>query len=134
MSHHPQPRIAGRQPLASIIGVPHRHIKFVVSNDAFTRILPVNQVGEVCIGGPQVGRGYVGLFHIFTRSYHILRANRYRGREDLTASRFATYPELGESLYRTGDRGKLLADGSVPLVVWIDREVKVRGKNHVEGI
>jgi non-ribosomal peptide synthetase component F len=128
MSHHPQPRLAEeKQPLASIIGAPHRHMKFVVSNDAFTRLLPVNQVGEVCIGGPQVGRGCVVLF---IRSYYILSYNRYRGREDLTASRFATHPELGERLYRTGD---LLADGSVLLIGRIDREVKIRGKNHVKG-
>jgi non-ribosomal peptide synthetase component F len=62
-----------------------------------------------------------------------LSYNRYRGREDLTASRFATHPELGERLYRTGDRGKLLADGSVLLIGRIDREVKVRGKNHPKG-
>ena len=67
------------------------------------------------------------------RFYNVLLANRYRGRDDLTASRFATHPELGERLYRTGDRGKLLADGSVLLVGRIDREVKVRGKNDVKG-
>ncbi|KIK03064.1 hypothetical protein K443DRAFT_95740 [Laccaria amethystina LaAM-08-1] len=109
MSHHPQPRLAAaKQPLASIIGAPHRHMKFVVSNDSFTQLLSTNQIGEVCIGGPQVGRGY-------------------RGRDDLTGSRFAIHPQFGERLYRTGDRGKLLPDGSVLLVGRIDREVKVRG-------
>jgi non-ribosomal peptide synthetase component F len=65
------------------------------------------------------------------RSYDILSVHRYRGRDDLTASRFATHPELDERLYRTGDRGKLLPDGSVLLIGRIDREVKVRGKIHI---
>ncbi|KAF9528634.1 amino acid adenylation domain protein [Crepidotus variabilis] len=109
MSHQSQPREAEeKQPLASIIGAPHHHMKFVVADETFTKLLAVDQIGEVCIGGPQVGRGY-------------------RGRDDLTVERFATHPETGERLYRTGDRGKLLADGSVLLVGRIDREVKLRG-------
>lgn len=52
---------------------------------------------------------------------------RYKGRDDLTASRFATHPDLGERLYRTGDRGKLLSNGSISLIGRIDREVKIRG-------
>ncbi|KAF8517297.1 amino acid adenylation domain protein [Hysterangium stoloniferum] len=91
-----------------VIGVPHRHTKFYVSNDAYDRILPIGEIGEVCIGGPQVGRGY-------------------RGLKELTASRFAVHPEIGERLYRTGDRGVMLPNGAISLVGRIDREVKVRG-------
>lgn len=109
MAHQPQPIASDApQPAANIIGAAHQHMKFYVSNDAFTRLLPAGEVGEVCIGGPQVGRGY-------------------KSRPDLTENRFAVHPELGARLYRTGDRGKLLGDGSVFLVGRIDREVKVRG-------
>ncbi|KDR67250.1 hypothetical protein GALMADRAFT_130449 [Galerina marginata CBS 339.88] len=110
VSHYSEPRFPEKkQPLAGLVGLPHPHMKAVVSNYSFTRLLPPNKVGEVCIGGPQVGRGY-------------------RGRDDLTANRFAIHPELGERLYRTGDRGKLLPDGTLLLLGRIDREVKVRGK------
>ncbi|KZP12421.1 hypothetical protein FIBSPDRAFT_798902 [Athelia psychrophila] len=109
MSHQPQPSAPeAQQPPANIIGAPHQHMKFYVFNDKFDRALPVGEIGEVCIGGPQVGRGY-------------------KGRDDLTASRFAVHPDLGERVYRTGDRGKLLSNGSVSLIGRIDREVKIRG-------
>lgn len=56
---------------------------------------------------------------------------RYKGRDDLTVDRFVIHPELGERLYRTGDRGKLLPDGSISLIGRIDREVKIRGQSCV---
>lgn len=62
MSHQPQPSAPeAQQPLANIIGAPHQHMKFYVFNDRFDRPLPVGEIGEVCIGGPQVGRGSVAL-------------------------------------------------------------------------
>ncbi|EPQ52969.1 polyketide synthetase, partial [Gloeophyllum trabeum ATCC 11539] len=116
MAHQPQPIASDApQPAANIIGAAHQHMKFYVSNDAFTRLLPAGEVGEVCIGGPQVGRGY-------------------KSRPDLTENRFAVHPELGARLYRTGDRGKLLGDGSVFLVGRIDREVKVRGDIELDDV
>ena len=54
----------------------------------------------------------------------------YKGKEDLTKSRFAVHPKIGERVYRTGDRGKLLLDGSVVLLGRMDREVKLRGAIH----
>ncbi|KAJ6577997.1 hypothetical protein B0H19DRAFT_1253292 [Mycena capillaripes] len=109
MTHQPHPRGSQDKKLsAAIVGKAHPPMAFYVSNEAFDRVLPVDEVGEICIGGPQVGRGY-------------------RNRQDLTDSRFAIHPELQMRLYRTGDRGKILPDGSVFLLGRMDREVKIRG-------
>ena len=67
-------------------------------------------VGEICIGGPGVARGYVG-------------------RPDLTAERFITHPlaPAGGPLYRTGDLGGSTADGEIEYLGRADAEVKIRG-------
>ena len=67
--------------------------------------------GEICIGGPSVGRGY-------------------RGRPDLTASRFIADPFSsvpGARLYRTGDLGSLLPNGEILFRGRLDNQVKIRG-------
>jgi acyl-coenzyme A synthetase/AMP-(fatty) acid ligase/acyl carrier protein len=58
--------------------------------------------GEICIGGAQVARGYLN-------------------RPALTAEKFAG------GVYRTGDRGRLLADGSIEFCGRVDHQVKVHG-------
>jgi amino acid adenylation domain-containing protein len=63
-------------------------------------------VGEIFIGGAQVGRGY-------------------RGRPDLTAERFVLLG--GERVYRTGDRGAWLPDGQVAYHGRVDDQAKIRG-------
>ncbi|XXX82539.1 amino acid adenylation domain-containing protein [Sorangium sp. So ce134] len=67
------------------------------------------QVGEICLGGPGVARGYLG-------------------RPDLTAARFVPDPRApGARLYRTGDLGRVRADGAVEYLGRRDHQVKVRG-------
>jgi len=72
--------------------------------------VPFGVVGEVCVGGVGVARGYVGL-------------------PAMTADRFVPdpYGPPGSRLYRTGDLGKVLPDGAVDFVGRRDNQVKIRG-------
>ncbi|MBN8750048.1 MAG: amino acid adenylation domain-containing protein, partial [Variovorax sp.] len=64
--------------------------------------------GELYIGGAGVGRGYLN-------------------QPELTAERFVSN-EYGEGrLYRTGDKGRWLADGHIEFLGRVDEQVKIRG-------
>lgn len=81
---------------------------FLITADG--RMANPGEVGEICIGGPHLARGYVD--------------------EQLTAERFVIDP-FGDSptqrMYRTGDLGKRLDDGSICLIGRTDLQVKIRG-------
>ncbi|MFR9806973.1 Pls/PosA family non-ribosomal peptide synthetase [Pseudonocardia sp. RS010] len=62
--------------------------------------------GEICIGGPGVARGYVGL-------------------PEKTADRFVEF--RGERIYRTGDLGRWDTSGEIVYLGRADDEVKIRG-------
>ncbi|MDI6563111.1 MULTISPECIES: plipastatin non-ribosomal peptide synthetase PpsC [Bacillus] len=70
---------------------------------------PVGAVGELCVGGDGVARGYLG-------------------RPDLTKEKFVKNSFVpGDRLYRTGDLARWLPDGTIEYVGRIDDQVKVRG-------
>ncbi len=93
------------------IGKPLENTKLYVVDEEM-HLLPPGGVGELCIAGLQVARGYLG-------------------REDLTQKIFVPNPFSNESdycvLYRTGDIVRWLPDGSVDYVGRRDAQVKVRG-------
>lgn len=72
--------------------------------------VPAGLIGELCIGGLGVGRGYLG-------------------RPDLTAERFVpdTFAGDGSLMYRTGDLVRLNGSGSVDYLGRSDGQVKIRG-------
>src|SRR5581483_8726049 len=79
-----------------------------IRDDALQPVAP-GEIGEICISGQGVGRGY-------------------HNRPELTAKVFAADPDgaLGR-LYRTGDRGRFLPDGQIEFLGRIDDQIKLRG-------
>jgi amino acid adenylation domain-containing protein len=81
--------------------------------DPSLRPVPPGAVGELCLAGDNLARGYLGGL----------------GRPDLTAERFLPDPwgPAGSRLYRTGDLARFLPDGSLEYRGRIDHQVKLRG-------
>ncbi|PTB65549.1 non-ribosomal peptide synthetase, siderophore synthesis [Trichoderma citrinoviride] len=66
-------------------------------------------VGELCVSGRLVGKGYLN-------------------RPELTEERFPTLSEFGERIYRTGDLVRILHDGCFDFLGRADDQVKLRGQ------
>jgi amino acid adenylation domain-containing protein/non-ribosomal peptide synthase protein (TIGR01720 family) len=91
----------------SPIGVRIRDLRLYVLDPA-RRLLPVGVPGELYVGGAGVARGYLN-------------------RPELTAQRFIDDPFAPGRLYRTGDRVRWLADGTMEYLGRLDEQVKIRG-------
>ncbi|HEX2868125.1 MAG TPA: amino acid adenylation domain-containing protein [Ignavibacteriales bacterium] len=84
--------------------------KLFILDDQF-RIVPTGCIGELCIGGLGLARGYLNM-------------------PDLTAEKFIPNPYAdtpGERIYKTGDLVRLLPEGNIEYIDRIDQQVKIRG-------
>jgi non-ribosomal peptide synthetase-like protein len=94
------------------LGTPFPTYTFYVLDEEL-RPAPDGAQGEICIGGPGTGVGYLN-------------------RPDLTAERFISNPIESERaavprIYRTGDLGRRLPSGEFEYLGRIDTQVKIRG-------
>jgi amino acid adenylation domain-containing protein len=90
------------------IGKPIGHTTILILDESLEP-LPIGAIGELCMGGVGLSRGYLN-------------------RPDLDAERFVPNPfREGERLYRSGDLGRLLADGNIEFLGRRDTQVKIRG-------
>ena len=90
------------------IGSPFANVTYVILEVDQLKPLPHGEVGELCIGGVHVARGY-------------------RNLPQQTAQKFITHPQFGR-LYRTADKCKIdIQTQRVHFLGRIDTQLKVRG-------
>ncbi|SFB44660.1 D-alanine--poly(phosphoribitol) ligase subunit DltA, partial [Clostridium frigidicarnis] len=90
------------------IGKPISNTKCYILDDNL-KMVPIGVIGNICIAGHGLARGYVN-------------------DPELTAKKFIKLKEMGNILvYNTGDKGRWLPDGSIEYLGRIDNQVKVRG-------
>jgi amino acid adenylation domain-containing protein len=90
------------------IGVPINGVYIYLLNPDL-QLVPYGSIGEICIGGVGLARGYID-------------------REELTKEKFIANPyNLSERLYRTGDLGRWREDGNLEYLGRMDDQVKIRG-------
>ena len=102
------------------IGKPLANLSVLVLDDEL-RLVPAGVPGEICISGVGVGEGY---WNNVEKTNEVFVNNPYSK---------ADYPHhqlskiQGNTIYRTGDLGRWLANGSVEYLDRVDNQVKVRG-------
>jgi amino acid adenylation domain-containing protein len=97
-------------PALPSIGKPIDHCSIYILDEK-GRLLPENQIGELCIGGVCLAEGYL---------------NRPR----LTAEKFVQWehPQSGPvRIYKTGDLAKYTTEGNIEFLGRRDDQVKIRG-------
>ncbi len=90
------------------IGRPIPNLEVLIL-DSQNNLLPIGVPGELCIAGTGLARGYIG--------------------KTAESNAFQSHPfgADGERIYRTGDRARWRAGGTLEFLGRIDQQVKVRG-------
>ncbi|MCP4215421.1 MAG: amino acid adenylation domain-containing protein, partial [bacterium] len=92
----------------TVIGSPVSNTRIYIL-DKRNRLQPVGVVGELCIAGAGLARGYLN-------------------RIQLTKEKFVQNPFApGEKIYKSGDQARRLADGNIEFLGRLDKQVKIRG-------
>jgi len=89
------------------IGKPIVNTRLYLLNDNLQQVVP-GCVGEICVAGAGVGLGYIN-------------------RDELNAQVFVNIAVEPGKVYRTGDLGRVLPDGSIEYIGRRDFQIKLRG-------
>ncbi|WP_284117640.1 non-ribosomal peptide synthase/polyketide synthase [Streptomyces fragilis] len=109
VTHHPLDGARAAAGAASPIGEGIPDLRVYLLDDTLAPV-PPGAVGEMYVAGEGLARGYLG-------------------RPGLTATRFPAdpYGAPGTRMYRTGDRARRRADGTLEYLGRADQQVKIRG-------
>lgn len=79
--------------------------------------VPLGWVGEICVGGPAIASGYLANDDLTKAKFISDKISKVGGRSGWV------------TLYRTGDKGRMLADGSIVFLGRMDSDsqIKLRG-------
>lgn len=110
VTHHVIVDAPAEDELSVPIGRPLPNVKIYILDAQLNLGLP-GAVGEICVGGVCVGRGYFN--------------DPARTALAFVPDPFSTRP--GARLYRTGDLGRHLPDGTIQYLGRRDQQIKVRG-------
>ena len=89
------------------IGSPIANTQVYIMNPA-GRLQPIGVFGELCIAGRGLARGYLN-------------------NPQETSNKFVYSADVSDRVYKTGDRGRLMANGELEITGRIDSQVKIRG-------
>lgn len=97
--------------LPSNVGQPTPTVQQYILEPQGNGLVPYGAVGELCIAGPQLGRGYLA-------------------RDDATRAAFVNVKLGGRAvdIYRTGDLARWLPGGEVQLLGRRDAQIKINGR------
>ncbi|KAJ3030349.1 UNVERIFIED_CONTAM: hypothetical protein HDU68_009383 [Siphonaria sp. JEL0065] len=100
--------IVTEKTITNSIGLPFTNTFHYVLDSAADKPAAIGTIGELCVGGGQVGRGYLN-------------------RPDISARSFVSNPFALGVMYKTGDLARMHANGHVEILGRIDQQVKLRG-------
>ena len=101
---------ADKLPKRLPIGKPIPNVQIYILNED-NQLVPPGEVGEICVGGIQVARGYLNQGELTKRKFI---ANVFN-------------PTSDDSIYKTGDLGRWMPDGNIECLGRTDDQVKIRG-------
>lgn len=106
ITYHPVSSSTQNKPQS--IGKPRENVQILILNEKLQE-LPEGEIGEIFIAGNCLARGYLD-------------------NDTQTNEKFLTHPyDTDKRIYRTGDLGKKLPDGSTQFLGRLDEQVKIRG-------
>lgn len=91
------------------VGRPINNVNIYILDDNLN-VMPDGEIGEICISGKGVSKGYLNL-------------------EEKTNKNFIPNPfNKSERLYKTGDLGRILPDGNIDFIKRKDQQIMIEGK------
>jgi len=115
------------------IGRPISNTQIYILDEKF-RIKPIGVIGELYIGGANVGRGYLNRPELTKEKFCLWQAGDsfYKNRplhpgKNFLLNDFPTQPLHYSTIYRTGDLARWLPDGNIEFIGRADFQIKIRG-------